>query len=67
MNIVSQTNDGPVMTRTQAAEYLHLCKASLDKLPIPKIHAGKRRILYRRETIEAWLLKLEGVNYGNRA
>jgi len=66
MNQNKQIEDGPVMTRSAAAEFLHLCKASLDKLPIPKIQAG-RRVLYRREAIEAWLVKQEGGNHARRA
>jgi len=55
-----------VLTRAQAAEALQICTATLDKLPIPRIKVG-RRVLYRRATVEAWLAKLEGMEYGRRA
>jgi len=47
-----------VLTRAQAAEALHMCKASLDKLSIPRIKAG-RLVLYRKSAIETWLASQE--------
>ena len=47
-----------IMSRIEAASYLNLCKASLDKLPIPKTRAG-RRVIYRRSAIDLWLQKQE--------
>jgi len=43
-----------VMTRREAAEYLRIGKSTLDKLPIPKIQI-RRRVLYKRETLDKWL------------
>jgi hypothetical protein len=50
----ANTGNETVLTRCRAAEYLHVCTATLDKLPIPKIQAG-RRVLYRQSAIENWL------------
>jgi hypothetical protein len=65
-NNYSSNTDGAVMTRVETAEFLRICKASLDKLPIPKIKAG-RRILYRKAAVEAWLAKQEGTGHGQRS
>ena len=53
--------DEAPLTRAQAAKYLSLCTTSLDRLGIPHVRAGKR-ILYRREAIDKWLLKQEAAN-----
>ena len=51
------------MKKKEAAKYLGISCASLDKLNIPVIHpngVGQGRIvLYRRETIDEWLRKKE--------
>jgi len=57
-NNYSTNTDSAVMTRMAAADYLHVCTATLDKLPIPKIQAG-RRVLYRQSAIENWLASQE--------
>ena len=65
MKPVTTNIDGTVLTRGQAAAFLQVCINSLDKLPIPKIQAG-RRVLYRRQAIEQWLAKSEGVSHGRK-
>ena len=62
---IQMTPSEAPLTRAQAAKYLSLCLTSLDKLGIPHIRAGKR-ILYRREAIDKWLLKQEAA-YGRRS
>jgi len=53
-----------VMSRAEAAEYLRIGKSTLDRLNIPKIQI-RRRVLYRRETVEKWLLSQQ--NKGAKA
>jgi hypothetical protein len=44
-----------VMSRAVAAAYIGIGKSTLDRLNIPKIQI-RRRVLYRREAIDTWLL-----------
>jgi len=44
-----------IMPRKTAAEYIGVCVATLDRLPIPKTQI-RRRVFYRKETIDKWLL-----------
>ncbi|WP_411047805.1 helix-turn-helix domain-containing protein [Treponema primitia] len=43
-----------LLTRNQAAEYLHVCKTTLDRLPIPRIQI-RRRIFFKKVTLEKYL------------
>ena len=43
-----------VMSRREAAEYLGICKTTLDRLNIAKTQI-RRRVLYRREILDKWL------------
>ena len=43
-----------VMSRREAAEYLGVCKTTLDRLSIPKTQI-RRRVLYRKEILDKWL------------
>jgi excisionase family DNA binding protein len=43
-----------VLSRKEAAEYLGVCKTTLDRLGIPKTQI-RRRVLYRREILDKWL------------
>ena len=45
-----------VMTRADAAEYLGVCKATLDLMPIPKTQI-RRKVFYQKEAIDKWLLQ----------
>jgi len=45
-----------VMSRTEAALYLGVCKTTLDRLSIPKTQI-RRRVLYQKKILDAWLLK----------
>jgi excisionase family DNA binding protein len=42
------------MDRKQAAEYLHVCRTTLDRLNLPRIQV-RRRVLFKRATLERWL------------
>jgi len=47
-----------VMSRAQAAAYIGIGKSTLDRLNIPRIKIRKR-VLYKRATLENWLAKQE--------
>jgi len=47
-----------VFNRREAAVYLGVSPITLDRLPVPKIKIRKR-VLYRRESIDAWLVENE--------
>jgi len=47
-----------LMTRRETSEYLHIAKSTLDKLDIPKIQI-RRRIFFRREAVNKWLIAQE--------
>jgi hypothetical protein len=43
-----------VYTRSEAAQYLRLCRQSFDRLRVPRVKAG-RRVLYTQSGLEKWL------------
>jgi len=43
-----------VMSRKEAAEYIGVCRTTLDRLNIPKTQIRKR-VLYRKEVLDKWL------------
>ena len=43
-----------VFSRKEAAEYLGVCKTTLDRLGISKTQV-RRRVLYRKEILDKWL------------
>ena len=43
-----------ILSRRQAAEFLGICRTTLDRLDIPRIKI-RRRILFRREILLQWL------------
>jgi hypothetical protein len=45
---------GEILSSKQAAEYLQVCKNTLDRLEIPRIKA-RRRVMYRKSVIDKWL------------
>ena len=49
------TQPKDVMTRMEAAEYLRIGKSTLDRLSIPKIQI-RRRVLFKKEAIDQWLM-----------
>ena len=52
------TKSSDVLSRQAAAEYLSICKSTLDKLDIPRTKIRKR-VLYRKSTLDSWLAKQE--------
>jgi excisionase family DNA binding protein len=51
---MTTTTQKEVMSRAEAAEYVGICKTTLDRLNIPKIQI-RRRVLYRKATVDQWL------------
>jgi hypothetical protein len=47
-----------LMSRTEAASYLRICKTTLDRLEIPRTQIRKR-VLYRKATLDNWLASQE--------
>jgi len=45
-----------LLSRSQAAEFLGICKTTLDRLGIPRT-VLRRRILYRLAVLEQWLME----------
>jgi excisionase family DNA binding protein len=51
-NVSNQFPD--VLTRKQAAEYLHVCRTTLDRLDLPRIQV-RRRVLFKKTALDTWL------------
>jgi hypothetical protein len=45
---------GAIFDRKEAAEYLHICKTTLDRLDIPRSKI-RRRVLYRQSVLDRYL------------
>jgi hypothetical protein len=58
MDTAIKTNE--VLSRAEAAFYLKICKTTLDRLDIPRMQIRKR-VLYRKATLDSWLEKQEQV------
>jgi excisionase family DNA binding protein len=43
-----------VLSRQEAAQYLHVCLTTFDKLDIPRVKV-RRKVLFRLESLEKWL------------
>jgi len=43
-----------ILSRKEAAEYLGVCRTTLDRLNIAKTQI-RRRVLYRKEVLDKWL------------
>jgi hypothetical protein len=53
MNATQTTSD--ILTRAAAAEYLHICKTTLDRqTDIPRVRIGKR-VLFKKVSLDKWL------------
>ena len=52
MNNDFDTSD--ILSRREAAEYLGICRATLDRLDIPKTRI-RHRVLYKREVLNKWI------------
>jgi len=49
---------GAVLSRKEAAQYLKICKTTLDRLTIPKTRI-RRRVVYRQSALDQWLAEQE--------
>jgi excisionase family DNA binding protein len=53
MNATQTTPE--VLSRDAAAEYLHICKTTLDRqADIPRVRIGKR-VLFKKTALDKWL------------
>ncbi|WP_411045140.1 helix-turn-helix domain-containing protein [Treponema sp. TIM-1] len=43
-----------ILSRQQAAEYLHVCRTTLDRLNLPRIKV-RRRVLFTKAAVDKWL------------
>ena len=43
-----------LLTRSEAAAYLKICRTTLDRLDVPKVYAG-RRVLFPIAVLRKWL------------
>jgi excisionase family DNA binding protein len=55
-----------VLSRKEAAAYIGVCKSTLDRLNIPKIQI-RRRVLFKRESIDEWLVAQQAKGEGTKA
>jgi hypothetical protein len=53
---MSQIISSELFSRKAAAVYLHICKSTLDKLPIPRIKI-RRLVFYRKCDMDNWIDK----------
>jgi hypothetical protein len=51
-------NPSDILTRNQAAEYLHICRTTLDRLNLPRVRI-RRRVFFRKATLDQWILERE--------
>jgi len=51
MNTLQQTE---LLSRSDAAAYLKICRTTLDRLNIPRTHL-RRRVLFRKVILDKWL------------
>jgi len=42
------------MSRRQVAEFLGICRTTLDRLDIPRTKIG-RRVVFKREALDKWI------------
>jgi excisionase family DNA binding protein len=50
----SQNTFTDVLSRAEAAQYLRVCKTTLDRLAIPRVQI-RRWVLFKKSTLDAWL------------
>ena len=62
---MNQAISSELFNRKEAAEYLRICKTTLDSLLIPRIKI-RRRVLYRRSELDQWLVKNTQIKVGQK-
>jgi len=58
------TNSDILMSRKQVAEYLHICRTTLDRLNLPRIKI-RRKVLFSKAAVDKWLQE-QTTNHGGR-
>ncbi len=43
-----------ILSRREAAQYLGVCKATLDKLDLPKTRI-RHRVMFKRDVLNKWI------------
>jgi len=62
MNNDFDTSD--ILSRREAAEYLGICRATLDRLDIPKTRI-RHRVMFKRDVLKKWIDDHTEKNKGN--
>ena len=55
-----------ILSRREAAEYLGICRTTLDRLDIPRARI-RHRVVYKRDTLSEWLDAHTEKGKGNKA
>jgi hypothetical protein len=64
MQKTSALQQESLLSRKRAAEFLGVCKTTLDRLQIPKT-VIRRRVLYRQTVLEQWIREHTEVKGGS--
>ena len=51
---MNNNNTANIMSRRQVAEFLGICRTTLDRLDIPRTKIG-RRVVFKREALDKWI------------
>jgi len=54
-----------ILSRREAAEYLGICRATLDRLDIPRTRI-RNRVMFKREVLLKWVDEHTEKNKGNK-
>jgi len=49
-----QSTIDDILSRKEAAQFLGICRTTLDRLDIPRTKI-RRRVMYKRTVLEGWL------------
>jgi len=61
----SDFNTLEILSRREAAEYLGICRATLDRLDIPRTRI-RHRVMFKREVLLKWVDDNTEKNKGNK-
>ena len=62
---MNQTIASELFNRKEAADYLRVCRTTLDKLMIPRIKI-RRSVFYRKHELEQWLTQNTEIKGGEK-
>ncbi|MDR2597436.1 MAG: helix-turn-helix domain-containing protein [Treponema sp.] len=54
-----------ILSRKEAAEYLGICRATLDRLDIPRTRI-RHRVMFKRDILNKWIDDHTEKNKGNK-